>query len=243
MVLVTGAARRSRAVELRFAVNCLAHYVLSRALLPLLLRSAPSRIVNVSSAGQAPVDFDDPMLTRRYSGTYPYGQSKLAQILFTLDLAEELSGRGVMVTALHPATYMRTEIVSAPASSLEEGVEATVRLMAGEEVAGVTGAYFDGMREARAHGQACDECAREAAGAVGAPRRPIVAGASLPGPGTGRAAQASAEPRPAAARAGRPTAPPPRPVPPARRGPGASGRPPGYGGRWDLAHSRDRARL
>jgi NAD(P)-dependent dehydrogenase (short-subunit alcohol dehydrogenase family) len=74
--------------ELRFAVNYLAGYLLTRSLLPLLERSAPARIVSVSSAGQAPIDFDDVMLGRHYDGVQAYCQSKLAQIMFTLDLAE-----------------------------------------------------------------------------------------------------------------------------------------------------------
>ena len=116
--------------ELRFAVNYLAGYALIRRLLPLLLASAPSRIVQVSSAGQAPIDFDDVMLERSYSGVQAYCQSKLAQIMFALDLASELEGTGVTATALHPATYMPTKIVPTPASTLEEGVEATYRLAA-----------------------------------------------------------------------------------------------------------------
>ena len=97
--------------ELRFAVNYLSGYLLTRLLLPLLERSAPARIVNVSSAGQAPIDFDDVMLTRGYDGGRAYCQSKLAQVLFTFDLADELDGRGVTATCLHPATYMPTKMV------------------------------------------------------------------------------------------------------------------------------------
>src|SRR5262249_12898501 len=77
-------------IELVFAVNYLSHSLLTRELLPLLKKSAPARIVNVSSIGQAPIDFDDPMLTRGYSGARAYCQSKLAQILDTISLAEEL---------------------------------------------------------------------------------------------------------------------------------------------------------
>lgn len=69
--------------ELRFAVNYLAPFLLTE-LLPLLEHSAPSRIVNVASAGQSPIDFDDPMLERGYDGMKAYSQSKLAQIMFTL---------------------------------------------------------------------------------------------------------------------------------------------------------------
>ena len=72
--------------ELRFAVNYLAGFLLTRLLLPLIEARAPSRIVNVSSAGQQAIDFDDVMLTHGYSGVRAYCQSKLAQILFTIDL-------------------------------------------------------------------------------------------------------------------------------------------------------------
>jgi NAD(P)-dependent dehydrogenase (short-subunit alcohol dehydrogenase family) len=150
--------------ELRFAVNYLAGYLLTRLLLPLLERSAPARIVNVSSAGQAPIDFDDVMLERRYDGVQAYCQSKLAQIMLTFDLAEELRGRGVTATCLHPATYMPTKMVResgvSPVSSLEEGLEATLRLVADPELDGVTGGYFNGLREAVPHPQANDPEAR-----------------------------------------------------------------------------------
>ena len=76
--------------ELRFAVNYLAGFLLTHLLLPLLKASAPARIVNVSSAGQQAIDFYDVMLTQHYSGADAYRQSKLAQILFTVDLADAL---------------------------------------------------------------------------------------------------------------------------------------------------------
>src|SRR5438874_10177317 len=91
--------------ELRFAVNYLAGFLLTLLLLPLIKNSAPARIVNVSSAGQQPIDFGDVMLTRGYGGTRAYCQSKLAQIMFTIDLGAALEGTGVTVTCLHPATY------------------------------------------------------------------------------------------------------------------------------------------
>ncbi len=147
-------------LELRFAVNYLSHYLLTRRLLPLLKASAPARIVNVSSAGQTAIDFDDPMMTRSYSGVRAYCQSKLAQILFTIDLAGELTGSGVTVNALHPATFMPTKIVASPISTIEEGVNATMRLIADGSLAGVSGRYFDGTREARADAQAYDARAR-----------------------------------------------------------------------------------
>ena len=98
-------------IELRFAVNYLAPFVLTRTLLPLLQRSAPARIVNVSSAGQQALDFDDLMLERGYSGWRAYCQSKLAQILFTFDLAAEMRGKGVTVNCLHPSSLMPTKMV------------------------------------------------------------------------------------------------------------------------------------
>jgi len=147
--------------ELRFAVNYLAGYLLTRLLLP-RLRAAPSaRIVQVSSAGQAPIDFDDVMLERNYSGIQAYCQSKLAQIMFTFDLADELAGAAATATALHPATYMPTKIVTNPISTIEEGVEATYRLVAAPELDGVSGQYFDGQRSERAHPQAYDPAARK----------------------------------------------------------------------------------
>ncbi|HLY49524.1 MAG TPA: SDR family NAD(P)-dependent oxidoreductase [Solirubrobacteraceae bacterium] len=150
--------------ELRFAVNYLAGYLLTRRLLALLKRSAPARIVNVSSAGQAPIDFDDVMLERRYDGGRAYMQSKLAQVMFTFDLAEELAGSGVSATCLHPGTYMPTKMVRAagidPVSSLEDGVRATLRLVADPELEGVSGVYFNGLREAQPNRQARDERAR-----------------------------------------------------------------------------------
>ena len=150
--------------ELRFAVNYLAHFALTRALLPLLGASAPARIVNVSSAGQAPIDFDDVMLENRYDGVQAYCQSKLAQVMFTIDLAEELDPGAVAANCLHPASYMPTKMVRkagvSPMSSLEQGRDATVRLVNDAQLAGVSGRYFNGLDESRAHPQAYDREAR-----------------------------------------------------------------------------------
>jgi NAD(P)-dependent dehydrogenase (short-subunit alcohol dehydrogenase family) len=159
----TGDGRREESAdgyELRFAVNYLAGFLLTERLLPLLRASAPARIVNVSSAGQQAIDFDDVMLERDYGGVRAYCQSKLAQILSTYDLAERLDGSGVTATALHPATYMPTKMVRSPISTLEEGVEATLRLVADPELDGVSGRYFNGLREARPDPQAEDPEAR-----------------------------------------------------------------------------------
>lgn len=151
--------------ELRFAVNYLAGYLLTRLLLTVLRDSTPARIVNVASAGQAPLDFDDVMLERHYDGAQAYRQSKLAQIMFTLDLAGELDARSVTANCLHPATFMPTKIVheagTTPVSSLEEGVQATLRLVADPGLDGVTGRYFNGTTEAEPHPQARDVAARQ----------------------------------------------------------------------------------
>ncbi len=150
--------------ELRFAVNYLAPFLLTRLLEPLLVDSAPARIVNVSSAGQAPIDFDDMMLERRYDGVRAYCQSKLALVMLTFDLADELRGRGVTVNCLHPGTYMPTKIVFAagvsPMDSLETGVHATMRLITAPELEGVSGRYFSRLDEGRALEQAYDPEAR-----------------------------------------------------------------------------------
>jgi NAD(P)-dependent dehydrogenase (short-subunit alcohol dehydrogenase family) len=153
-------------LELRFAVNYLAPFLLTNLLLPLLTRSTPARIVNVASAGQAPIDFDDVMLERGYDGGRAYAQSKLAQIMFTFELAERLRAgdAGVTVNALHPASLMDTKMVyesfGYTMSTIEEGVAATLRLAVSPDLDGVSGRYFDRLREARAHEQAYDPDAR-----------------------------------------------------------------------------------
>lgn len=150
--------------ELTFAVNYLAGYLLTRLILPVLITGAPARIVNVSSVGQYPLDFDNLMLTRAYSGMRAYAQSKLAQVMLTFDLAAELRASGVTVNCLHPATYMDTTMVRAagiePASTVADGAAAVMQLAASPELDGRTGEYFDGLRPARANDQAYDAQAR-----------------------------------------------------------------------------------
>jgi NAD(P)-dependent dehydrogenase (short-subunit alcohol dehydrogenase family) len=154
--------------ELTFAVNYLSHFLLTAELLPLLRRSTPSRIVNVTSIAQSPVDFDDPMAEGRYEGFRAYTQSKLAQIMFTVELAERLRVAGedqVTVNALHPATLMDTRMVRtsfgrAAHNEVEEGVESLTRLVADPELDGVSGRYFDQLEEGEPHAQASDAGAR-----------------------------------------------------------------------------------
>jgi NAD(P)-dependent dehydrogenase (short-subunit alcohol dehydrogenase family) len=151
--------------ELRFAVNHLSGFLLAHLLLPLLKTSAPSRIVNVASLGQHPIDFEDVMITKGYSGARAYAQSKLAQIMFTIDLSRELEGSGVTVNALHPATYMNTTMVReggiTPISTVEQGGDAILHLAAGDDVAGKSGLFFNGMQQSQANAQAYDEAARQ----------------------------------------------------------------------------------
>jgi NAD(P)-dependent dehydrogenase (short-subunit alcohol dehydrogenase family) len=151
--------------ELRLAVNYLAPFVLTHLLLPILRRSTPSRIVNVASVGQTAIDFDDLMLTRAYDGARAYGQSKLALIMFTLDLAAMLQGTGVTANAVHPATLMNTKMVTEaglrPQSTIEEGAEAILHVATSPELEGISGRFFDGRRESRAHPDPCDARARQ----------------------------------------------------------------------------------
>ena len=151
--------------ELRFAVNYLAGFLLTHLLLPLVTTSTPARIVNVSSLGQQAIDFADVMLTRGYSGSRAYCQSKLAQIMFTIDLARELDGSGITVNALHPATYMNTTMVRqsgvAPMSSVEQGADAILNLATSAALDGRSGLFFNGQREARADAQAYDPATRQ----------------------------------------------------------------------------------
>ena len=105
------------------------------------------------------------MLERGYEGMTAYTQSKLAQVMFTFELAERLRDAGVTANALHPATLMNTKMVletfGLATSSVQEGAEATVRLAVAPELEEVTGRYFDGTREAHADRQAYDEEARK----------------------------------------------------------------------------------
>jgi len=114
-----------------------------------------------------PIDFDDVMLERHYDALRAYRQSKLAQIMFTFELAERLRAAGesgVTVNALHPATLMNTkmalETFGYAMSTIEDGVEATLRLAVAPELEGVSGRYFDRLDDAAANAQAYDADAR-----------------------------------------------------------------------------------
>jgi retinol dehydrogenase-14 len=152
-------------IETTFAVNHLAYFLLTTLLLPLLEASGPSRIVNVSSAAAkgAAIDFDDLQGERRYGGWRAYGQSKLANILFTEELARRLQGTGVTANCLHPGviksgfgkndrglTRLGLTLAGPFLDSPEKGAETMIYLASSSEVEGVTGKYFYRCRETQA---------------------------------------------------------------------------------------------
>src|SRR3989442_1768527 len=141
-------------LERTFEVNYLSGFLLTHLLLDLLKKSAPSRIVNVSSSAHSggTIHFDDLQGERRYGGFGAYGQSKLAQILFKQELARRLQGTAVTVNACHPGV-IRTNLWFGGASvvvqfvrmflkSPEKGAETPIYLSISPDVAGVTGKYF-----------------------------------------------------------------------------------------------------
>jgi NAD(P)-dependent dehydrogenase (short-subunit alcohol dehydrogenase family) len=148
--------------ELRFAVNYLSHFYLTHTLLPLIRQSAPSRIVSVTSTAQQAIDFDNVMLERDYDGARAYAQSKLAMILMTIDLAEELEGTGVTANAVHPAVYMATSMVlsrgGTPFTTIDEGADPVLQVIT-SPVAG-SGNYYMQAQNTEAADQAYDVDAR-----------------------------------------------------------------------------------
>lgn len=150
--------------ELRLGVNYLAPVLLTKLLEPALAAAAPARIVNVASIGQEALDFTDPMLHQDYSGVRAYRRSKLAMIMWTFDLAEQLRSKRITVNAVHPATFMDTRMVreagGTAMSTVEEGVAAVLQLALSDESALTTGAFFNGLQQARANEQAYDANAR-----------------------------------------------------------------------------------
>lgn len=157
--------RRATSVEgheLRLAVNYLAGFLLTDLLFPALSRSGAARIIHVASAAQYPLDFTNLMLTRAYSGMRAYAQSKLAQVMFTFDLAQQLAGTSITVNCLHPASFMDTRMVretgARPTATVEEGTRAVLSLALSPQKQ--SGVYFNGTQPARAHEQAYEEAAR-----------------------------------------------------------------------------------
>lgn len=170
----TPRVRTGDGFDVTWQVNYLAPVLLTRLLLDRLLASRPARVVNVSSAAQAMgggIHFDDLDLVRRsYPRMEAYCQSKLAMVMWTYDLAEELAGRGVTVNALHPGTYVDTKMVrqsvGTPWMGLAEGARPVLRLAEDEDVRGVTGKYFDMLEETSSAPTSYDREARSRLRAV-----------------------------------------------------------------------------
>jgi retinol dehydrogenase 14 len=161
-------------IEMQFAVNHLAYFLLTNLLLDGLKAGAPSRIVNVSSGAHqgGRIDFDDLQSQRRYDPIRVYSMTKLANLLFTHELALRLEGTGVTVNAVHPgviatrllANYLDLPVVGGVVSSAfggkpERGAETPIHLAASPEVAGITGGYFVNRQESRSSPASYDEAA------------------------------------------------------------------------------------
>src|SRR3954463_1607670 len=161
-------------LEQQFAVNHLAYFLFTNLLLDRLLAAAPSRIINVASGAHSgsQLDFSDLQGERRYDGNRAYSQSKLANILFTYELARRLRGTGVTANCLHPgviATKLLANYMGVPAAggalartfgaSPEEGADTILFLASSPEVEGVSGKYFEHRLPRRSSPQSYDEAA------------------------------------------------------------------------------------
>jgi NAD(P)-dependent dehydrogenase (short-subunit alcohol dehydrogenase family) len=159
-------------LELQFAVNHLAYFLLTNLLLDQLDAGSPSRIINVSSGAHAGarLDFDDLQGERGYDGNRAYSQTKLANILFTYELARRVRGSGVTANCLHPgvigtrllADYMGVPVAGGALARTfgakpEKGAETIVYLASSPEVEGVSGKYFVNRKAAASSRESYDE--------------------------------------------------------------------------------------
>jgi NAD(P)-dependent dehydrogenase (short-subunit alcohol dehydrogenase family) len=164
-------------IELTLALNHLSYFLLTNELLPLLKASAPARIVNVASGAHKgiAIDFDDIQGHRGYRGWTAYQRSKLANVLFTYELARRLEGSGVTANTLHPG-FVKTNFfkdltgwigsmmrlgASLVAIGPEAGARTSVYLASSPEVEGVSGQYFVKCRPVRSSRQSHDRAAAE----------------------------------------------------------------------------------
>lgn len=151
--------------ELRFAVNYLAPFLFTQLLLPSLINAGSARIVNVSSIGQHTINFDDIMLEKNFDAVNAYRQSKLALIMFTIDLAERLKEENISVNSLHPGTYLNTNMVRhlgvTPLGEPQSGADAEVFLATDPELSEITGKYFNVKKISTPDAQAYDPKARQ----------------------------------------------------------------------------------
>jgi NAD(P)-dependent dehydrogenase (short-subunit alcohol dehydrogenase family) len=159
-------------IEMTFALNHLAYFLLTNLLLDTLKASAPARIINVSSDAHSRgrIDFDNLQGERSYSSFGPYGNSKLANILFTTELARRLEGTGVTVNALHPGLTstgfgknnpgilmkIMGAVIPLIAHSPEKGAETSIYLASSPEVQSITGKYFVDCKVTQPASQAAD---------------------------------------------------------------------------------------
>jgi NAD(P)-dependent dehydrogenase (short-subunit alcohol dehydrogenase family) len=162
--------------ESMFGVNHLAYYLLTRLLLERLKENPQARIVNVSSEAHrfASWDFDDLQSKKSFSGMRVYGNSKLANILFTRALAKRLEGTGVTANCLHPGAVdtnlghgngLLFQLIQPLARfflrSPEDGAKTSIKLCASPEVAGTSGLYFQNEKPRRPTALALDDEAAE----------------------------------------------------------------------------------
>ncbi|XP_008115179.1 retinol dehydrogenase 12 [Anolis carolinensis] len=157
--------------EMQFGVNHLGHFLLTFLLLDRLKESAPARIVNVSSLAHilGKIYFQDLQGEKCYSAQFAYFQSKLANILFTRELAGRLQGTGVTVNALHPGAVLSElgrhsyvakflqRVFNFMWKTVEEGAQTTVHCAVAEELESVTGEYFSDCKPAWVAPQGLDE--------------------------------------------------------------------------------------
>jgi NAD(P)-dependent dehydrogenase (short-subunit alcohol dehydrogenase family) len=149
---------------LRFAVNYLASFVLTRLVLGKVKAASRGRIINVASAGQEPLDFSNLQLEQEYSGYFAYCRSKVALIMFTLDLAEEVKDLEVTVNTMHPGAYMDTTMVREMkhevVDSVDDGASFVLELATHSKFDSITGRYFDRGADTYAEEQCYDRGAR-----------------------------------------------------------------------------------
>jgi NAD(P)-dependent dehydrogenase (short-subunit alcohol dehydrogenase family) len=157
-----------RGVEMTFAVNYLAPFLLTTLLLPLLRENTPSRIITVASSAHEDVsgiDWDNLPGMPRYDPWEAYCLSKFADLAFTYMLAEKLEGSGVTANCLHPGVVdtkvLRTAFPGMKGISPEEGARTSVYLAFSPEVAGVSGQYFENMRPVRSTALTHDRAVQE----------------------------------------------------------------------------------
>ncbi len=149
--------------EKTIGINCLGPFLLTHLLLPVLKKTPHARIINVSSNAyaQGRLDLNDLHLNKRYQGFKAYANSKLAVVLFTLELAERLQDSGITVNAVHPGhvatniwnmwpgTWYQAllfRIIRMFARTPEDAAHNSVFLACSDEVSGITGTYFDGRK-------------------------------------------------------------------------------------------------